>query len=197
MKKVCDFLKIAERKTEWERGEEHSSPFLGPLQEGMTPICPTLTFERISDYTWERGRQRWARRESSTGVCGTAQMIRRCYNNEKSRVKITGHREKGVMWHSRILGYCLFLSVLSLPFFLSPALPHGAPRWHKYTCTLLGRREQMGPLFEPVMKTRKSITLSWQDICWFNISSLYMAISRGQICCSSVGIRIISKHNLI
>ena len=29
-----------------------------PLQKGMTPICPTLTFERISDYRGERGRQR-------------------------------------------------------------------------------------------------------------------------------------------
>lgn len=105
--------------------------------------------------------------------------------------------ERGDVAQQGRLGYCLFLSVLSPPFFLSPALPHGAPLWHKYTCTLLGRREQMGPLFEPVMKTRKSITLSWQDICWFNISSLYMAISRGQICCSSVGIRIISKHNII
>lgn len=81
---------------ERERGKgKHSKPFLDPLQGGMAPICPTLTFERISDYTGERGRQRWARREFSTGGCGTARMIRRRYNNEKSRVKITGHREKG------------------------------------------------------------------------------------------------------
>lgn len=49
------FLKEGREK---ERGKEkHFSPFLGPLQEGMAPICPTLTFERISDYTGERGRQ--------------------------------------------------------------------------------------------------------------------------------------------
>lgn len=39
-------------------GGKHSGPFLGPLQQGMAPICPTLTFERISDYTGERGRLR-------------------------------------------------------------------------------------------------------------------------------------------
>ena len=75
--------------------EKHPSPFLGPLQEGMAPICPTLTFERILDYTGEEGRQRWEKRDSSTGVCGAAQMMLRRHNNKKSRVKITGHWEKG------------------------------------------------------------------------------------------------------
>lgn len=55
--KVCVFFHRVKKEKE-EGKEMHSSPFLGPLQEGMAPICPTLTFERISDYTAERGRQR-------------------------------------------------------------------------------------------------------------------------------------------
>jgi len=55
----------------WREREEvgggQISPFLGPLQEGMAPICPTLTFERISDCTGERGQAEVSgERESST-----------------------------------------------------------------------------------------------------------------------------------
>lgn len=107
--KVWEFLKDR-RERERERGtvKKHSSPFLGPLQEGMAPICPTLTFERISDYTGERGRQRWAKRESSTGVCGTVRMIHHSYNNEESRVK--NNRAPGERGRYGTAGLRLWLS---------------------------------------------------------------------------------------
>lgn len=38
-----------------EGGREKISRFCGPLHQGTAPICPTLTFERISDYTGESG----------------------------------------------------------------------------------------------------------------------------------------------
>lgn len=98
-------LKKFKKKPRRQEKRANRSPprhFLEPLQQPMAPICPNLTFERISDYAEERGTQRWARSESSTGVCGGARMILCPYNNEKSRVKITCARRKRVRWHSRL-----------------------------------------------------------------------------------------------
>lgn len=57
MKRPICFQRHKEKEVEGGK-EKHSNPFLVPLQEGMAPICPTLTFERISDYTGERGAGR-------------------------------------------------------------------------------------------------------------------------------------------
>lgn len=57
LKRPVSFQKEGRWK-ERDRKKRHPCTFLGPLQWGMAPICPTLTFQRISDYTGERGRQR-------------------------------------------------------------------------------------------------------------------------------------------
>lgn len=113
--KACVFSRRV-KKEKKEGKKKHFIPFLGSLWEGMAPICPTLTFERNSDYRGERAWQRWAEREFATGVCGMAQMIGSRYNNEKSRVKITVCWEKGGdVAQQRQSVCCLFLDALTSP----------------------------------------------------------------------------------
>lgn len=89
--------------------------FWGHYSREWLPFVPPWHF-RGSLITQERGAGRGEQRESPPqGSVVTAWMIRHCYNNEKSRVKITGHWVKGggAMWHSRADTYT-FLNVLSV-----------------------------------------------------------------------------------
>lgn len=99
------------RKKEREREKEnYASPFLGPLQEAIVSICPTLTFERISDYTGKRSRHMWLKRETSTGVFGTALLICQCFSNQ-SRVEVKRHWTNKVVRDTRAEMYYVFFFV--------------------------------------------------------------------------------------
>lgn len=75
-----------------EQGKDKcSASLLGPLQEGMAPIYSTLTFERISDYTGEKGRRRWEKTVLHRGLS----------QNSDDTLSLQQNNIVLAMWHSK------------------------------------------------------------------------------------------------